>query len=99
MQPDEMARPIYSGWLVPWIRYCVSLPSEYRYSPRAPIGFCGPPVTKAGADTGANQIDPIATRGDKLDVAVSRGDKLVALTPSAAASNVHISLFDRRSSL
>jgi hypothetical protein len=51
------------------------------------------------ADTGANQIDPIATRGDKLDVAVSRGDRLVALTPSAPASNVHISLFDRRSSL
>src|SRR6266571_5454067 len=48
MQPDEMARPIYSGWLVPWIRYWVSLPPEYRYSPRAPIGFCGPPATKAG---------------------------------------------------
>src|SRR5262249_22161724 len=48
MQPDEIARPIYSGWLVPWIRYCVSLPPEYKYSPRAPIGFCGPPGTKAG---------------------------------------------------
>src|SRR3974377_2111563 len=48
MQPDEIAWPIYSGWLVPWMRYCVSLPPEYKYSPRAPIGFCGPPVTKAG---------------------------------------------------
>ena len=25
MQPDEMAWPIYSGWLVPWMRYRVSL--------------------------------------------------------------------------
>ena len=25
MQPDEMAWPIYSGWLVPWIWYRVSL--------------------------------------------------------------------------
>ena len=26
MQPDEIAWPIYSGWLVPWMRYSVSLP-------------------------------------------------------------------------
>src|SRR5438132_6539506 len=25
MQPEEMAWPIYSGWLVPWTRYNVSL--------------------------------------------------------------------------
>jgi hypothetical protein len=25
MQPDDMAWPIYSGWLVPWMRYRVSL--------------------------------------------------------------------------
>ena len=28
LQPDEMAEPIYSGWLVPWMRYSVSLPPE-----------------------------------------------------------------------
>jgi hypothetical protein len=50
-------------------------------------------------DTSANQIDLVATRGDKLDVAVSRRDKLALLEPSAPASNVHISLFDPRSSL
>ncbi len=50
------------------------------------------------AETGANQID-LVTRGDKLDVAVSRGDKLVVLKVSAPASNLHVSLFDPRSSL
>jgi hypothetical protein len=25
LQPDDMAWPIYSGWLVPWMRYRVSL--------------------------------------------------------------------------
>jgi hypothetical protein len=30
MQPDEMAWPIYSGWLVPWMRYRVSLLPWYR---------------------------------------------------------------------
>ena len=28
MQPEEIDEPIYSGWLVPWIRNRVSLPPE-----------------------------------------------------------------------
>jgi hypothetical protein len=59
--------------------------------------LCARTICSTFADTGADQIDLVATRGDKLDVAVSRGDKLVAL-PSAPASNFHISLFDPRSS-
>src|SRR5215475_1886007 len=30
MQPDEIACPIYSGWLVPWTRNSVSLLPWYR---------------------------------------------------------------------
>jgi hypothetical protein len=42
MQPDEMVWPIHSGWLVPWMRYRVSLlPS--RKGARAPSGLAGPP--------------------------------------------------------
>jgi hypothetical protein len=61
------------------------------------------------ADTGADQRDLARTRGDKLDVgisrgdkldvAVSRGDRLVALNPSASASNHYVSLFDPHPSL
>jgi hypothetical protein len=61
------------------------------------------------ADTGADQRDLARTRGDKLDVgisrgdkldvAVSRGDRLVALNPSASASNLYVSLFDPYPSL
>jgi hypothetical protein len=47
-------------------------------------------------DTGANQINLAATRGDKLDVAISRGDKLAVLKPSTLASNAYVSLFDPR---
>src|ERR1700751_232655 len=60
------------------------------------VALCAWTLGSTLADTGANQID-LVTRGDKLDGAASRGDKLVA--PSAPASNVHISLFDPRSSL
>jgi len=42
MQPDEMVWPIYSGWLVPWMRYRVSLLSS-RKGARAPSGLAGPP--------------------------------------------------------
>ena len=28
MQPEEIDAPIYSGWLVPWMRNSVSLPPE-----------------------------------------------------------------------
>jgi Protein of unknown function (DUF2778) len=38
----------------------------------------------------------VATRGDKLDIAVSRGDKLAVVKPSTPASNVYVSLFDPR---
>src|SRR3954464_2408339 len=48
IQPEEIDAPIYSGWLVPWIRNSVSLPPEYRYSARAPIGLSGPGATKVG---------------------------------------------------
>jgi hypothetical protein len=60
------------------------------------VALCAWTLGSTLADTGANQID-LVTRGDRLDVAVSRGDKLAA--PSAPASNVHLSLFDPRSSL
>src|SRR5437764_14472897 len=29
MQPDEIAEPMNSGWLVPWMRYSVSLLPAY----------------------------------------------------------------------
>src|ERR1700753_2705590 len=48
MQPEEIDAPIYSGWLVPWIRNSVSLPFEYRYIAREPIGLSGPGPTKVG---------------------------------------------------
>src|ERR1700736_3079613 len=48
MQPEEIDAPIYSGWLVPCIRNRVSLPPEYKYSARDPIGLSGPGATKLG---------------------------------------------------
>jgi len=48
--------------------------------------LCAWTLCSTFADTSA---DPTATRGDKLDVAVSRGDKLAVL-------NVHVLLFDAR---
>src|SRR6266550_5590576 len=48
MQPDEIDAPLYSGWLVPRLRNSVSLPPEYRYSAREPIGLSGPGATKVG---------------------------------------------------
>src|SRR5436305_14973151 len=56
MQPDEIDAPIYSGWLVPWIRNNVSLPPEYRYIAREPIGLSGPGGTKVG--TPRREISP-----------------------------------------
>src|ERR1700733_4446202 len=57
MQPEEIDAPIYSGWLVPWIRNSVSLPPEYRYSAREPIGLSGPGATKVG--TPSRSISPL----------------------------------------
>src|SRR4030088_1382188 len=56
MQPEEIEAPIYSGWLVPWIRNRVSLPPEYRYSAREPIGLSGPGATNFG--TPRREISP-----------------------------------------
>src|SRR3954452_15068114 len=56
IQPDEIEAPIYSGWLVPWIRNNVSLPPEYRYSAREPIGLSGPGGTNFG--TPSLEISP-----------------------------------------
>src|SRR5262249_8464147 len=49
MQPEEIDAPIYSGWLVPWIRNSVSLPFEYRYIAREPIGLSGPCASLGGS--------------------------------------------------
>ena len=44
-----LASSIYSGWLVPWMRYNVSCccPGKDE-SARAPSGLAGPPGTRAG---------------------------------------------------
>src|SRR5450631_3145603 len=43
IQPDDTEWPIFSGSLVPWIRYSVSLLPSKRDKARAPSGLSGPP--------------------------------------------------------